>query len=166
MGRKSDEKCGDSWESWAMICFTPSHWPSGWICKVLKDLGRHQLVLAWEKERWRRCRNGVFCCVLDQSEVLQLFLFIFTCTANKAFAWSGAAINLCRMCFCSLQNLKLPFSYHSVQVHSILALFYEMGCQGVYQGNYFIVLITLKSCTWNIQKVQKYFASTVITTSV
>lgn len=37
-----------------------SHQPSGWICKVPGELGRHQPVLAWWKVRRRRCRNDMF----------------------------------------------------------------------------------------------------------
>lgn len=48
---------------------TPSHELSGWIRKVLEELGRHQAVLAWGKERWRRCGNGTFYSVAGPATV-------------------------------------------------------------------------------------------------
>lgn len=97
-------------------------------CRVLDELGRHQPVLAWGKERCRRCSRLCFTvCWISQGQVSQLLL-IFTCSANEALACSGTAINLCTTYFCFLQNLILPLSYHPMQAQSISTLFYEMSC--------------------------------------
>lgn len=126
-----------------------------WKASACAGMGRAEME---EMQQW--CLTV---CWTNQSQLLQLFLLIFTCTANEAFAHSGAAINLCTTCFCFLQSLKLPLSYHPLQVQSISTLIYEMSCQGVHLANYFIVFIALKSCTWNIKKKRKYFASNIIT---
>lgn len=109
-------------------------------------------------------RHVLQCCWTSRSQTSHVFLFIFTCTADKTFACSRAATNLCTICCCFLQNLIFPLSYHLIQVQSIHHLVLWNALLRCVLRQLFYYLDCIKKLHLEYPKRYcKYFASCVIT---